>query len=238
MLSFATDGSDAGKSFKIKLSLKNEANQELVADIVEFILAGVPGTPTQGPTQNKTESSLSVLSFTIQSLSDDGGSSLTSYEAYIFVQNEWRIMLTSSLSTSFLYRNTSGLQIGKIYMTRYRGSNINGQGGWSPISYATYGSVPTSPQTPTLIEATNSSLEVGIIPPNDDGGSLILSYRIEIQSYNDDGASVSDWQTVSSYPPAAVSNNPAQIPFSHNLTASTDGIVQSKIYRIRSYAQN
>ena len=50
MLSFATDGSDAGKSFKIKLSLKNEANQELVADIVEFILAGVPGTPTQGLT--------------------------------------------------------------------------------------------------------------------------------------------------------------------------------------------
>ena len=136
MLSFATDGSDAGKSFKIKLSLKNEANQELVADIVEFILAGVPGTPTQGPTQNKTESSLSVLSFTIQSLSDDGGSSLTSYEAYIFVQNEWRIMLTSSLSTSFLYRNTSGLQIGKIYMTRYRGSNINGQGGWSPAALA------------------------------------------------------------------------------------------------------
>ena len=60
-------------------------------------------------------------------------------------------MLSESLLTEFYYRDTSGLEIGKIYMTRYRGININGNGGWSPITYATYGTVPLNPLIPTLI---------------------------------------------------------------------------------------
>lgn len=118
----------------------------------------MPSTPSEGPTQNKTKSSLTFLFFTLQAISDNGGSPLTSYDVQISVNNEWQFMRKNSLSIEFYFRDTSELEIGKIYMTRFRGSNINGYGDWSPVAYATYGSIPLSPLMPSLVSATNNSL--------------------------------------------------------------------------------
>jgi hypothetical protein len=113
---------------------------------------------------------------------------------------------------------------GTSYEYRYRGINVNGSGGWSPIGYLTAAQSPDRPPAPEYGSSTSTSITLLFSPTLDDGGSIITKIILEMATFE-----ASIFAEVSTYTDNLMS---------HVLTQADDGLVTGSKYRFRLKSQN
>ena len=127
-------------------------------------------------------------------------------------------------SLQLLYIQETGISKGKTNQFRYRAWNINGASDFSEISYLMAAQAPDRPPAPQYEASDATSIDLLFSPSNDNGGSFITSYTLQISPYLS-----TSWTDVATYLGEAMS---------HTLTQAADGIVPYSEYRFRFYATN
>ena len=94
-----------------------------------------------------------------------------------------------TLQTYFIV--THNIVMGEDYAFRYRAINAVGRGEWSDVSVLKAATVPLVPTKPYYITSTASTIKLGLIPTDDNGGAKIRRYEL----YRDEGDLSSDITT-------------------------------------------
>lgn len=94
-----------------------------------------------------------------------------------------------TLQTFFIV--TKNIEIGNDYAFRYRAINLVGAGPWSDTVILKAATIPTPPGKPYYISSTASTIKLGLVPTDDNGGSKIREYKL----YRDEGDLTSDITT-------------------------------------------
>ncbi len=89
-----------------------------------------------------------------------------------------------SLSHYYVWIIDVGYFSGEYFGFRYRARNVNGWGGFSPVSYVQAASVASPPPAPSLRQAFDGNLSFSILPSSTDNGSPIDAYYLEKAEYS------------------------------------------------------
>lgn len=110
-----------------------------------------------------------IISYELQ-IDDGFGGAFTSTSGFTQI----------SMQTTYTIEN---LEEGLVYRLRYRVQNIVGWSEFSPILYVLVATVPSTPQSPSLISATSSSITLQFSESLHNRGSKITAYEL----WRDDG---------------------------------------------------
>ena len=148
-----------------------------------MILASLPDTPVNGPLPDSSETTTTQIKVTYDPVLVTGGSPITSYELQMGSLSMTDFETVSGgadqLTLSLFAIITKGVQKGKKYAFRYRVLNAVGACGWSPVTEISAATIPAAPPSPKLISSTATSITLGFRVSSDNGGSKILSYRLQ-----------------------------------------------------------
>jgi len=111
------------------------------------------------------------------------------------------------------------------YRFRYRAKNVNGWGGYSPISYVEAATIPEPPQTPTYVSSSATEITVTVLRSLDNKGSPITHYTL----YMDNGDLSDSFTEVERYDGSSAT---------FTVTADDEGIVSGNKYRFVTTATN
>ena len=100
----------------------------------------------------------------------------------IQIDNGRRGPYTSIYTLNPVVTFTSFIQEGVSYRLKYRAQNFNGWGPLSNIAYIIAGTIPSIPQAPILVGSTTTSIYFLLEPPVDNGGSVITSYQLWVDT--------------------------------------------------------
>ena len=120
-----TDPTATGKSFRIRLEAFNSVGSVL-SPIVSVVLAQVPATPTTGPTLDLTNTNAYQIGVNWSTVSDIGGSSITSYELQMAPPGSDTFISLVGYDRQYLdtsYIATQNITKGKDHRFRYRAQN-------------------------------------------------------------------------------------------------------------------
>lgn len=221
-VSVTLPNADLGKKFTFKLTAYNVEGNTYVTGAC-FMFAIVPPQPIAGPALVTRSSSSITVSY---SSLLTGGSPLISYhlqyqDAY---SGTW-VDLNGLSNPSLLSQYTlTGLTKGDSYMFRFRAEN---EIGWSPYSDETIivtADVPSQPNIPTLVEATDTTIELNLDTNVDNGGSPITAYTLEMGL----GLTPATFNPVGSYTSGDL----------NIVLDGTDGITTGDIFSFRFMATN
>lgn len=121
---------------------------------------------------------------------------------------------------------TKNIVKARLYRLKYRVMNTNGFSDYSDIVYIRAGVAPGRPQSPQLVSATATKINLKLFKPTDNGGSEITKYEL----YRNDGNDANEPTTkVTSYLGALLT---------HELDKTADSLVTGKIYKIKFRAIN
>src|SRR5437588_21078 len=140
----------------------------------------VPNPPTGLSAIPISPTSVSLSWFPPQ---NNGSSAITHYKIeYKTPTTDYSVLATIGNVTSY---NQTGLTTGKSYI--YRVSAINSIGVGSPSSEASAVptkiiTVPSSPTNLNAYPASETSISISWVTPQDNGGSAITGYKIEYKS--------------------------------------------------------
>ena len=222
------DIADKTKSFKFQLQAKTIT--VVSSEIVTFVVAATPNTPSNAPTSEIALTSGSQIKVVYDALlsSENGGSEITSYELQIYnkTSSSWEALTGEaedpSLTNSFIL--SEGVTIGETYEFRYRAHNINGAGGFSNIGYLVAAEAPSQPDAPKYVSSDDVSVSLSFNPPSSDGGSIITSYTLEYS-----GFATLNWNPVTTYTDNSMS---------HTVTVASGLVNAHEKYRFRIYCNN
>lgn len=145
-----------------------------------FILAAIP-TTTVPVKVSSTRSSILVS----WALVSDGGSPVLGYLLYqlnVTTGGEYLVYNGSSIPTITSF-NSSGLFPGHYYQYRVRALNRVGNGPLSAFSpQIRAAQVPARPEAPIYLRSTATSITIGWQDVDDNGGSLITSYKVYVDT--------------------------------------------------------
>lgn len=175
-------GQDIGYIYQVYVKSLNRAG-DVDSDTVAFRLASRPDMPDV-PDSTSDGKELTI----IMTAPDNGGSNITTYELQLDYQdgNDFVTIVggDGKYTLTLTYTITSGLTTGKIYRARYRAKNTAGWSDWSPIGYLLVAGTPSTPDKPTFVSATTSSITIAIEPSESDNGSPVTQYAVYIDSGN------------------------------------------------------
>jgi hypothetical protein len=106
----------------------------------------------------------SVLSYELQIDNGSGGLyvSISGYDV-------------STMETTYTIGH---LTAGLVYRVRYRVLNYVGWSTYSPTLFALVATVPTAPESPELLSATEISITLGFFESLNNGGSKVTDYQL------------------------------------------------------------
>ena len=175
-------GATAGDKFMFKIESFNRQTSFNSSVSALILLASVPGTPSTAPQVVKTETNGNQVTVSYGSVSDEGGSSIISYELQMGDGNKLNNFETvsgvdpTSLSLSFTV--TRNIIKGTYYAFRYRAVNSVGPGNWSPLARIQAGTEPPAPLPPTFVSATTANVTLALNEISNNGGSEITGTKI------------------------------------------------------------
>lgn len=177
-----------------------------------------PSTPGTPAASGITGSSMTI---SWSAPSDNGGSSISSYEVQRADDPSFATgLVTTTLPGSSTSFQVTGLKHTWRYHFRVRAKNAAGAtSNWSTaVSFETTATTPTAPTTPAATDRAATSLAVSWSAPSDSGGASITGYEVQ-------------WSLSSSFssPAGATSTSPSFTMT--NLTPST-------LYYVRTRAVN
>jgi len=91
-------------------------------------------------------------------------------------------VFSSIFTLNPIFTITSGIYRGDTYRLRYRAVNFNGWSNFSGIAYIQAATAPSIPPAPVYVSSTATSITLLILPPLDNGGSVITSYNLWIDT--------------------------------------------------------
>ena len=186
----------AGLRFRIKVQVFNDIGKT-DSKIVSTILCSVPDAPPI-PVFVASGSSSSKITISIGGLdtSNVWNTNILSYEIqYSDDCSDNYISLVGATSpfTASTYTISSGISKGSKYKFKYRASNIHGFSDFSPELTALAADAPQAPPKPQLTSVDSSYITLALSPSDDNGGSVITSYALWINS----GSYSSTWRQIS-----------------------------------------
>jgi hypothetical protein len=158
-------------------------------------LASVPDKPSFAPTSDDSVTGRTQIKVDYQTVPGDGGVPLLSYELQMGTPgtlNDFVEIVGGdpyTLQTYFIV--TKNIEIGNDYAFRYRAINLVGAGPWSDTVVFKAATIPAPPGKPYYISSTATTVKLGLVPTDDNGGSKIREYRL----YRDNGDLTSDITT-------------------------------------------
>jgi hypothetical protein len=179
--------SPSGSTFRAYIRAINSIGY-INSNIMSFILASVPDTPSVAPVSDSTVTNSKQIKVTWTAPADDGGSDITSYE--LTMDNGSGGSYTSQVgySSQYLklyYTATSNITEGSYYRFKYRAKNIVGWSSYSPVAYILAATIPTAPPAPTYVSSTSTTISLSFSQTLDDGGSEVTLYKIYADAGND-----------------------------------------------------
>ena len=165
-----------GTVYKFKVRATNYAGS-LDSSALSVALASLPAKPTTPPTSDPQITGQDRIGIAIAAFDDslNGGSPILIYNIQYDDGNrgDYRDIFTLSPTHTI-----SGVEAGAQYRFRYRARNFNGWGPLSDIRYILAATVPDAPDAPRYTSSTSSSITFGLVPPADNGGSALTSFRL------------------------------------------------------------
>ena len=165
---------------------------------------------------------------------DNGGSQIVSYNLQIDDANGGPFVSVGGfdpISMQTEYTLEDQVSLGLTYRLRYRVKNAVDEDSWSDFSdvlYALVSSVPSPPDSPSLISATADSITLQFYESADGGGSKILEYELEV----DQGVQGTSFSKVESYDGTSLQHTLSTDP------VTGDGILSGTTYTFRVRARN
>ncbi|KAL0040936.1 hypothetical protein WJX79_010532 [Trebouxia sp. C0005] len=193
----------SGLQYRFRVRAENEEGKGNWSDTVIAQTAAVPPDSPSAPTvlgSNRTS-----VSIRWDSPEADGGSAVTSYEVELRPKSKAGLAgMTDEWLTVYQGEATACtmgcLYAGCVYRVRIRAQNASGWGQYSvPCDVKAAAGVPHPPTAPKAVGQSAVAIELAWEAPQHDGGSDIISYRLEMSS----DASASDFRTVQTQAAAA-----------------------------------
>jgi len=131
----------------------------------------------------------------------------------------------SSNSMLTAYTVTKNIYKGRQHRFKYRAKNFVGWGPFSSVSDVLAATVPKAPDRPLFSSFNNGDLIITIPLTEDNGGSAVTNYELEVDAGDDFS---SDFNPVPNY---------SGQPLSYT-SGLADGLVLGRVYRFRSRAVN
>ena len=150
------------------------------------MLASVPIAPTFGPVGDDTQITNTTIKVDFAALSLDtetGGSIILGYHLQMdesdsnFIDIFGADELIDVLSTTASITEPL-ITEGSTYGFRYRARNTYGWSDWSPTTYLLAASVPSIPDAPTFVSATDNSITVALTFTPDSNGDLFTAHEL------------------------------------------------------------
>ena len=185
---YSHTGLDPGETVFYRVSARNSAGHGSPSRLATATTLDVPGQPTD-LTAAATGQTQIDLQWTRPR--NDGGSPIEGYQIDVSENAgaTWSVLVENSRSTSTSYSHT-GLSAGETRYYRVRAINEWGAGAYSvPANATTDASEPGPPQNLVADANGQKRIDLDWDPPDDDGGSAVTGYRIEI---SDDGGTTWD----------------------------------------------
>lgn len=217
-----------GKLVRFQLQVSNEMGTTTSTGYLTALVAGLPGTPAN-ILAITSEVTGSQIAFTIPETTDDGGSSIETYQVMVDDGAGGDFTTISgypeySLQTNFVI--SSGIQMGSTYRVMY---SVKNKIGWatSGITYILAAQEPSMPGTPVYVSSSSTSLVIEFGTSESNGGDTITGYTVQIDKEDGNG-----YVDLTTYTPDTTT-----VTLTIDSTDATK-LKSGSIYRFRSYAVN
>ena len=180
---YSHTGLDPGETVFYRVSARNSAGPGSPSRLATATTLDFPGQPTDLTAAANGQTQID-LQWTRPR--NDGGSPIEGYQIDVSENAgaTWSVLVENSRSTSNSYSHTS-LSAGETRYYRVRAINEWGAGAYSvPANATTDASEPGPPRNLVADANGQKRIDLDWDPPEDDGGSAVTGYRIEI---SDDG---------------------------------------------------
>ena len=185
---YSHTGLDPGETVFYRVSARNSAGPGSPSRLATATTLDVPGQPTDLTAAANGQTQID-LQWTRPR--NDGGSPIEGYQIDVSENagSTWSVLVENSRSTSTRYSHT-GLSAGQTRYYRVRAISEWGAGAYSvPANATTDASEPGPPQNLVADANGQKRIDLDWDSPDDDGGSAVTGYRIEI---SDDGGTTWD----------------------------------------------
>ena len=170
-----------GKLVRFQLQVTNEMGTTTSIGYLAALVAGLPGTPANIVALSDNISGTQIA-FMIPEVTDDGGSSIETFQVMIDdgaggTFNTISGYLINSLKTDFIIN--SGIQMGSTYRVMYV---LKNKIGWatSGITYIFTVQAPSTLDSPVYVSSSSTTLVIRFGVSESNGGSTITSYNVQI----------------------------------------------------------
>lgn len=167
-----------GLIYGFKLVAKNHSGK-VETSALNVALASLPKRPSTVPTSDPSITRQDRLGVIIETFTsaNDGGSFILSYNIQYDDGHRGDYRDVFQLSPT-LTISGNVVEAGAQYRVRYRAQNFNGWGEFSDVAYILAATVPDKPNAPKYVSSTSTSIRLLFIPPANNGGSVILGYKL------------------------------------------------------------
>jgi hypothetical protein len=192
-------GLTSGNTYRLKVIGYNDVGS-IQSNVVSTVIADAPDQPVNSPYIDSDETTTTQIRVQYDQIADanNGGDSIISYHLQMANSDGsgfFDIIGSESNMTLSTAYTVTGLTRGKTYRFRYRAANSVGWSDYSDVSYLSPSSVPDAPPRPEYVSSTDDQIVLDFYSSEDDGGSGITDYHLEI----DDGTATGVYTVVSDY---------------------------------------
>lgn len=170
-----------GNIYKFKIRAINIMGT-VDSNAISVALASLPNKPLSVPVSIKSGTNQYQLTAQIAIFDStmNGGSPILNYD--IQYDDGLRGTYKSVITLSPIISISREIIRGRQYRLRYRALNFNGWGELSEIGYIKAATTPSIPPAPVFVSSSNSQITLLLLPPLDNGGVDISSYKLWVDT--------------------------------------------------------
>jgi titin len=212
------EGLTNGQIYEFKVRAANEVGSDSAysdpAPLRAAVAPNAPGTPV------KTFADKTAITIGWTVPTDDGGAPISAY--LVFMDDGASGAFVSLGTVTGLTYAATGLTTGGGYLFKVSAINEIDSGPTQPSAKIFAAIVPSKPDAPILVSQSETSITTSWLIPSDEGGTLIIGYKVQ---WN--GGSGSTFSTIHT-----------QIDLSSLSFTKSDNIQAGKTYEFRIIASN
>jgi hypothetical protein len=173
---YTINGLKSGHVYRVRVLAHNQKGKGSFSKPAELLTNFA--APSPPPTPSISGRSATSIVVTWDPPECDGGSPITAFEMEMKRYMAGWTLVHYGITNTY---TVTGLSPGLHIDVRVRAVNLMGKSGWSgEAQFSTLPGPPEAPSAPVAIDVESSRIALGWRPPTHDGGSLVVSYRLEM----------------------------------------------------------